>query len=103
MKGGIAVYRVKPEKKEAFERFEDEVLWPAAQKRQPEVTKQVRFLTPASPEQAEDGIYRYAFVIDPYTEGVDYAIENTLSKALGAGKARQHMKDFDTYTDGYDY
>ncbi len=96
----ILLNRVKADKREQFERFNRDILWPAIQ--QGDVTRQqtgrqTRVLHPT--DVNEDGTYTYVYLIDPVVEGADYDIEKLLKQHLGE---EQGARTFQLFTECFD-
>lgn len=87
----LVEHRVRPERRQQFEAFVHEVLWPAMQSPAPAGSassfdpRQVRLLVPAAPE--EDGSFAYTFVIDPAAAGESYNVLELLRARLGEDEA----------------
>lgn len=92
----VAAYRVKADKRAAFEDFVRTKLYPSIDRTKPEldmVAKQTRLVIPTEPEK--DGSYRYMFIMDPVVEGADYTIENFIISKHGQKKGKEILKGFD--------
>ncbi|ALD21331.1 hypothetical protein [Hymenobacter sp. DG25A] len=91
----VIVNSVKPDKRTQFEKFVNEVFWPAAKKLTPaeqQIFRQTRVLYSGRPEK--DGTYEYVFIMDPVMPGQDYDIERLLQKMFTAEKAAAYTKMF---------
>ncbi|WP_303310955.1 hypothetical protein [Hymenobacter sp. BT730] len=92
----VIVNSVKPDKRQQFEKFVNEVFWPAAKKLPQEeqrVFRQTRVLYSGRPEK--DGTYEYVFIMDPVVQGQDYDIEHLLQKMYTAERAAAYFKMFE--------
>ena len=89
----ISIFRVKPEKREQYERFLHEVFWPMGRRLgetdpvMRRVFGQTRILHPAAPN--EDGTCSYAFLFDPWETGGEYGIETLLKTGFGEDSVRR--------------
>lgn len=91
----VIVNSVKPDKRTQFEKFVNEVLWPAAKKlpkAEQQIFQHTRVLYSGRPEK--DGNYEYVFLMDPVIQGQDYDIEHLLQKMFTAEKAAAYNKMF---------
>lgn len=91
----MIINHVKPDKREQFEKFVNEVFWPMATKLSPEdqrLFKQTRVLYPTKAET--DGTYSYVFLMDPVIATGDYEIDHLLKKIYGEGKWEEYGKMF---------
>jgi hypothetical protein len=89
---------IRPERREQFEAFVQEVLWPAfaqasaARPAWQEIGRRVRLLTPVGP--AQDGVLVYTFVLDPYIPGESYDIFELLRQAYTEAEAYQQYSRY---------
>jgi hypothetical protein len=84
-------HRVRPERREQFELFVQDVLWPAFQRSATAAGRpapRIRLLIPES--ASEDGSYPYTFVLDPIAAGEPYNVLDVLREAYGAEEAMRH-------------
>ena len=89
----VVVNYVKPDKKEQFEKFVHEILWPPHTKlseTEKRMFRQTRVLHGAAPQ--EDGTYTYIFMMDPVISGANYSIEDILRKIYPEAKAAEYFK-----------
>jgi hypothetical protein len=84
----IWVNTIKSDKREQFERFVHQILFPAIVQLEPAAACQVRFLHPN--EANEDGTYTYVFLMDPVIEGLNYDISRLLKRAYGEVLGEEH-------------
>lgn len=91
----VAAYKVKADKREAFEDFVRTKLYPSIDRSRPEldmVAKQTRLIIPTEPEK--DGSYRYMFIMDPVVDGADYSIDNFILSKHGQQKGQKILNEF---------
>jgi hypothetical protein len=80
---------VRPDQREQFEGFVEQVLWPALRGR---VQQQTRMLKSTVPN--EEGSFTYTFVLDPVVQGERYNILDFLRAAYPEDEAVQHYVRF---------
>ncbi|MBA2669746.1 MAG: hypothetical protein H0U67_05185 [Gemmatimonadetes bacterium] len=89
---------VRPEGREQFEQFVDQVLWPALQQTaganavRGRILRQTRLLRPLAPNT--DDSYTYTFVLDPAVPGESYNVLDILREAYSEEEALQHYGRF---------
>ena len=91
----VLLNHIKADKREQFEKFVHEILWPLAQKLEPadqQVAKQTRVLHPI--EMNEDSTYTYVFLMDPLIPGASYDVMYYLKKGYGEEKAKEYSNMF---------
>ncbi|MCF8235968.1 MAG: DUF4440 domain-containing protein [Bacteroidales bacterium] len=88
----VVRYRVKPAKREQFEKFNFNHLAVAANKIDPKLKNSVRFLRPVN--QNDDGSFTYIYLMDPVIDPTAYDIKPVLRKAYGKEKASECYKMF---------
>lgn len=84
----IRVNTIKADKREQFEQFVHQILYPAIVQLEPMAARQVRFLHPNAAN--EDGTFTYVFLMDPVIEGLDYDIAQLLKRAYGEVLGEEH-------------
>jgi hypothetical protein len=92
----IFLNQIKADKREQFEKFVHEILWPVALKLDPidqKVAKQTRVLHPV--EMNKDSTYTYIFLMDPVIPGASYEVIYYLKKGYGEEKAKEYSKMFE--------
>jgi hypothetical protein len=91
----VILNHIKPEKRNVFEKFIQEILMPQAAKLSPadqQAFKQVRVLYPAM--MNEDSTFTYVFLVDPVIPQANYSILDALKKMYGEDKAVEYLKMF---------
>lgn len=94
----VIEHYVRPERKQQFEDFVLEVLWPAFRKDASargggqQVLERLRLLQPTAPD--EDGVLRYAFVLDPHVHGEAYDVYRLLLGLYPEAEALQQYTRF---------
>ena len=91
----VLLNQIKADKREQFEKFVHEILWPVALKLDPidqKVAKQTRVLHPV--EMNKDSTYTYVFLMDPLIPGASYEVMYYLKKGYGEEKAKEYSKMF---------
>lgn len=94
----LVEHQVRPERRQQFEDFVHEVLWPAIQSTaatEPSrafALQRIRLLLPVTSE--EDGSYTYTFVLDPVVAGESYNVLDLLRARYGEGEALRHYGMF---------
>jgi hypothetical protein len=91
----VLINHIRPDKRQQFEKFIYDVLWPVVKTLSPQeqlAFRQTRFLTPTQPEA--DGTYSYIFFMDPVITGVDYDIDHLLKRMYSAQEVRPYEKMF---------
>jgi hypothetical protein len=84
-------HHVQPERREQFELFVQDVLWPAFQRSASAAGRPVPRIRLLIPEAAtDDGSYPYTFVLDPIVAGEPYNVLDVLREAYGAEEALRH-------------
>lgn len=92
----VLLNQIKADKREQFEKFVHEILWPVALKLDPidqKVAKQTRVLHPI--EMNEDSTYTYVFLMDPVIPNANYQVMYYLKKGYGEEKAKEYSKMFE--------
>jgi len=92
----VLLNQIKADKREQFEKFVHEILWPVALKLDPidqKVAKQTRVLHPV--EMNKDSTYTYVFLMDPLIPGASYEVMYYLKKGYGEEKAKEYSKVFE--------
>ena len=93
----VILNHVKPDKRQQFERFLHQQLWPMGHRvgqKDPVIARvfdQTRVLHPT--EANEDGTYTYAFLMDPVVAEGDYAIQALLKRGFPEVEADQLFKE----------
>jgi hypothetical protein len=91
-------HHIRPERREQFESFVAEVLWPAfrqvsaARPQRQDMARKIRLLSPVAPDR--DGNYTYTFVLDPYVLGEEYNILDVLREVYAEEEAVRHYHTF---------
>ena len=84
-------HHVQPERREQFELFVQDVLWPAFQRTASAAGRPVPRIRLLIPEAAsDDGSYPYTFVLDPIVAGEPYNVLDVLGEAYGAEEGLRH-------------
>lgn len=84
-------HHVQPERREQFELFVQDVLWPAFQRNASAAGRPAPRIRLLIPEAASDnGSYPYTFVLDPIVAGESYNVLDVLREAYGAEEALRH-------------
>jgi hypothetical protein len=89
---------VKPDKREQFEHFVEQVLIPAVEnlaatdEQQMTLLQQTRTLYPT--EANEDGTYTYVWLMDPLVSGADYSFQGLFSRVYTAEETAQYIAMF---------
>ena len=86
----VALNRVKPEKRDAFEHFIHDIFMPALAHVHPDVYNRTRILLPA--RKNKEGDYTYIFLMDPAETDCYYTIEGLLREYYGYEKADEFLK-----------
>jgi hypothetical protein len=84
-------HHVRPERRQQFELFVQDVLWPAFQRSATAAGRpapRIRLLIPET--ASEDGSYPYTFVLDTIVAGESYNVLDVLREAYGAEEAMRH-------------
>jgi len=92
----VLLNQIKADKREQFEKFVHEILWPVALKLDlidQKVAKQTRVLHPV--EMNKDSTYTYVFLMDPVIPGASYEVMYYLKKGYGEEKAIEYSKMFE--------
>ncbi len=92
----VLLNHIKADKREQFEEFVHEILWPLADKLEPadqQVAKQTRVLHPV--EMNKDSTYTYVFLMDPVITNANYQVMYYLKKGYGEEKAKEYSKMFE--------
>ena len=90
----VFLNQIKADKREQFEKFVHEILWPAALKLDAidqKVAKQTRVLHPV--EMNKDSTYTYVFLMDPVITGASYEVMYYLKKGYGGREGKGIFKD----------
>lgn len=88
---------VKPESRQAYERFLHDVFWPMGERlegsdlERKRAFSHTRILHPTAAN--EDGTYTYAFVMDPVIEGAEYRILRLLQKGYGEAEGERIFRE----------
>jgi hypothetical protein len=91
-------HHIRPERREQFETFVQDVLWPAfrqvsaARPERQDMARKVRLLSPVAADR--DGTFTYTFVLDPYIRGEEYNILDLLREAYAEEEAVRHYQTF---------
>jgi len=91
----VLLNHIKADKREQFEKFVHEILWPLAQKLEPadqQVAKQTRVLHPVA--MNKDSTYTYVILMDPAIPNANYQVMYYLKKGYGEEKAKEYSKMF---------
>jgi hypothetical protein len=80
---------VRPDQREHFEEFVEQVLWPALRGRVQQQTRMLKSLVPN-----EEGSFTYTFVLDPVVQGERYDILDFLRATYPEEEAVQHYVRF---------
>jgi hypothetical protein len=94
----LVEHQVRPERRQQFEDFVHEVLWPAIQSTaaaEPArgfALQRVRLLLPITPD--ENGSYTYTFVLDPVVAGESYNVLDLLRARYGEAEGTRHYGMF---------
>lgn len=94
----LVEHYVLPDGREQFERFVDEIFWPAlgqvaeTDPSRQRVLRQTRMLRPLAPN--ENGFYIYTFVLDPLVPGEAYNVLDILREVYPEEEARDHYRQF---------
>ncbi len=91
----VIINHIKPDKRQQFEKFITEILWPASKSLSSQdqlIFSQTRVLTPVQPEA--DGTYSYIFIMDPLVSVGDYSIRHLLGSAYDQQKAIEYEATF---------
>lgn len=89
---------VRAERRQQFEEFVQQVLWPAFQQSAAarpagqQAVPRIRLLLPVA--ASEDGSYRYTFLLDPLVPGESYNILNVLREAFGEQEGSRQYSVF---------
>jgi hypothetical protein len=102
----IIEHHIRPERRQQFEEFVEQMLWPAFQRAAGtspslhEALQRTRFIAAAA--AAEDGTWTYAFVLDPAVKGESYNVFEILRTAYGDEEAlRQYHRYTETWARGF--
>ena len=99
----VILNHVKPDKRQQFERFVEEIVKPAAEELAKSdsvwvaIMKQTRTLYPTEPN--EDSTYTYIWLMDPLVSGADYGLRGLISRIYSQGKTEEHMNLFEDALD----
>lgn len=95
----LIVNYVKPESKQDFEKFMEEIFFDALTTSQApqraEQYRKTRWFTPA--RQNEDGTWTYAFIMDPVVAYADYEIEKLFQEKYSPEKSTELLRQYESF------
>lgn len=86
----VLLNHVKADKRDVFERFMGEIIFPAAERFEPHVTHRTRILHPVAPN--EDGTYTYVFLMDPVVADSEYQFERILERFYSPEQVKEYLQ-----------
>ena len=89
----VLLNHIKPDKRQQFEKFINEIFWPKAKTLTPDdlqAFRQTRVLHPA--KMNEDSTYTYVFLMDPVIPDKNYSILDFLNKMYGEDEAKKYYR-----------
>jgi len=89
----VSLSTIKPDKRDDFRRYIDEVKAPVVRATSPEAHASVRLLEPSQPNP--DGTWTFVWIMDPVVEGEDYEMEPMYEAFYGPEHAQERLREWD--------
>jgi hypothetical protein len=89
----VCLSTIKPDKREDFIRYVEEVKAPAVAAIKPAAHASVRLLEPSQPNP--DGTWTFVWLMDPVLDGEDYAMEPMYEAFYGPEDVGERMQEWD--------
>ena len=89
----VLLNHVKADKRDVFERFMFEIIFPTAERFEPHVTHRTRVLRPTAPN--EDGTYTYIFLMDPLVADGEYYHERILERFYPEEQVKMYLQTWE--------